>query len=66
MGTEELKKAVTKEEPKAGSKYQYKGPDYKQGLLMPDGTRIKPKEMSDQEIEAAIVKFPALKEYFSV
>lgn len=66
MGTEESKKAVVKEEPKAASKYQYKGPAYNKGLLMPDGSRIRPSEMSDQEIEAAIAKFPALKEYFSV
>lgn len=66
MGTEDTKKAVAKEEPKAVSKYQYKGPAYNKGLLMPDGTRIRPSEMSDHEIEAAIDKFPALKEYFSV
>lgn len=66
MGTEDTKKVVAKEEPKAASKYQYKGPVYNQGLLMPDGSRIRPLEMSDQEIEAAIVKFPTLKEYFSV
>lgn len=66
MVTEDSKKAVAKEEPKAGSKYQYKGPAYNKGLLMPDGSRIRPSEMSDQEIEAAIAKFPVLKEYFSV
>jgi hypothetical protein len=66
MGTEESKKVVAKEELKAASKYQYKGPAYNQGLLLPDGSRIRPLEMSDQEIEAAIAKFPMLKEYFSV
>ena len=66
MVTEDSKKVVAKEEPKAASKYQYKGPVYKQGLLLPDGSRIRPLEMSDQDIEAAIAKFPTLKEYFSV
>jgi hypothetical protein len=47
-------------------KYKYVGPAYKSGLILPDGSQIRPLEMSDTEIQDCILRFPQLKEFFSV
>jgi 2,4-dienoyl-CoA reductase-like NADH-dependent reductase (Old Yellow Enzyme family) len=63
------KKAEEKKEekaiPKTAAKYRYVGPKYQKGLVIDRGRKlIKPKEMTDEQIEKLIKDFPNTEKYF--
>jgi 2,4-dienoyl-CoA reductase-like NADH-dependent reductase (Old Yellow Enzyme family) len=51
--------------PKTAAKYRYVGPKYQKGLVIDRGRKlIKPKEMTDEQIEKLIKDFPNTEKYF--
>lgn len=48
----------------AGTSPEYIGPQYKNGLLMPDGSTIQPKEASAKKRKEMIAKYPRVESYF--